>query len=316
MDNRWLGFWGRAVTNGLQWGKAVVEHVLFVVALLFLVFGVAVVVWPLREKAQHHHTHHFPVLWAVALLGIALLITLCHGAYVTWRDDQEKAEGTKAELDALVAERTAPKPIPEAHVTELKAMLQRIQKAVQHSGPIAYGDGPYEREAIFQEAFNTHFPDLVPVVTAWDFARFRCQTLDASVKALAVERTNDLVGLGILGQAASYVINTIQRVASGQEPFPNVWTGYEMQGPGTTTLFWNRQEVAVVIGDREAQDAAVTAYEKLLTEAPTWAQVADLVKVTYEFDSITQNLVAELAKAHARHMTQTVNRCAMCPEYG
>jgi hypothetical protein len=249
---------------------------------------------------------------------LGVLIVLCHGAYVTWKEDTESAVRTLAEVtsdrDALRAEKTALKPIPSDHVVELKEMLQRAQRSVQHHAVITYGDGQYENEPIFRESFNTHFSDLSPLIVAWEAAREQSVTLNEAVKGLAIDRTNNLIAVGVQPQAWQWVIGTIERVASGQEPYPNNWTGYEMQGPGTFTIYWNGQEVISVAGGREAADAATAAFETLLTEAPQWPQVLDYRVAAYELDSLTHSLVNELAQAHARHMTHTVNLCGMCPQ--
>ena len=233
--------------------------------------------------------------------------------YLAWRDVAKDRDQLRAELEALVGERAAAKPIPSEHVAELKAMLQRVQRAVQNHGPIAYGDGPHEREAIFQEAFNTHYPDLVPIVISWDFARFQCATLDGTIQALAAERTNDLMKLGVVPHAVANVINQIRRVTSGQEPYPNGWKGWKTPGDNPINVEWNGQLVAQV-DTNDAAAIAMEAYAKLLEDAPQWQQVKDLSAATLNLDSITQNLVNHLAHEYARHMTHTRNLCAMCPE--
>jgi len=65
--------------NGLTWGESVINRVLTFVALLGLLFG-GWVVWPRQG-------HSRPLLVPFLVGVIVLLLMLCHGAYLTWRED-------------------------------------------------------------------------------------------------------------------------------------------------------------------------------------------------------------------------------------
>ena len=89
----WLHFWERSLMSAFRWAKSVTDHVLFWVGLV-AVFGVVLTIRPWRDGDRPLAV---PLLW---LLVIVLLL-VCHGAYLTWKDDTAPLRSQDGRRNAL-----------------------------------------------------------------------------------------------------------------------------------------------------------------------------------------------------------------------
>lgn len=98
---RFINFWGRSVNNALlRWGKTVADHAFALFGVL-AICGVTFVWKPWREIGPNHHR---PLAVPLLMLAAILLLSLYHGAYLTWKGEVATPAGQRDMAQALLAE--------------------------------------------------------------------------------------------------------------------------------------------------------------------------------------------------------------------
>lgn len=173
---RWWGFWGRAVVNAFTWGRKVADHIALVVTILAVVGGVTFALIPRHQK-------HTPVLVYGAIAAAVFMVILCHGAYVTWRQDQDQAridrdtevaeEHTKAEAAIAAQQEQGQHWFDQLHATQMElgrirgTYLERLELSEFLAQGHALQDRVKERDAI-RTVFGKADPQLIADELAWE----------------------------------------------------------------------------------------------------------------------------------------------------
>jgi hypothetical protein len=238
----WGQFWRRSVVNGLRWGKTALDRASLLLAIVGVLFGVGFVLIPLTRHGtpRHPYQYHFPTFPFVIAALAALLIVLCHGAYVTWKEDADKADTVRTERDALLAAKIAPRALPPKHVEEMVGFLSTIEKTLVGGG-LLFLAPTLGRESNYRDAIRVHYPAVHARWTEWERIRSQSGAADAIVSGLVRERVQALGSLGIPSTASQYVLDAIDHVVKGLHAIRSEWV--PVARVDQTAWYWNNQEL-------------------------------------------------------------------------
>ncbi len=305
---RWVEFWARSAVNGLRWGKSALDRGLWVAAALAFLFGVAFVLAPLHHAAstrKHPFHYHFPTLRFCISIGAFWLLALGHGAFVTWKKDTDSLSleltTVETERDALLAEKAAPKRLPDAHVAEMKEMIRSARNEVKAEVQIFYGAGSLSEAVLYQDAIRRHYPALAHQLEDWDRTREKRDFADEDLILKAKQEVEALLPLGITRGSDQHLLKAI----SDARPLrPEDWSEHT-DGP---FRYWRGQGVVELPLD------ALPAAEATAKAAMQWLEVGKRTMADAQLRIASYRLSDPLAKAEKQHLINDTRFCEMCPE--
>jgi hypothetical protein len=316
---RWVEFWTRSAVNGLRWGKSALDRGLWVAAAAAFLFGVAFVVAPLHHAAptrKHPFHYHFPTLRFCVSIGAFWLLALGHGAFVTWKKDTDSLSieltAAKTERDVLLAEKAAPKRLPDAHVAEMKEMIRSVRNEVKAKVAIFYGATGLSDALLYQDAIRTHYPELSRQVDTWD--RLRNSWIETE-QALVERATREVESLAALGVTKGSDATLLKSIDDSRSPTESDWS--EAHYTATTIVFpWRSQFVLELPQGTSSDDLRQSkqAWDTLIREGATWKEKLDATELDARLRLDSHMLDGPLAHGEKQHLVNDTRFCKMCPD--
>jgi hypothetical protein len=134
-------WWRSAVTH---WSGSVTSKAFNLGTWLSLLFGTAYTVWP-RDTSDR------PVLVPLLVLSVIALVALCHGAYLTWHEDNQRLAGYEQRLNEYV-KRDTDAETRRKMSSDLQRCHQDLMKHVQRLEGATVNSLPEGLELVHREA--------------------------------------------------------------------------------------------------------------------------------------------------------------------